>query len=163
MASSSEVMLEEMRHAFDTTYESAKKYANKTLMAFGAEITLLVFYLAADEMKMIKILFADIICGWWLFAALALIAFVVAATLFIISMALDAKWQFPPDPVKLVDDGEYGTMEPETLRRKLISEYNRDIKFCIKKIVTMKTLTNIGIYCLAAGVICLLLIKFFGV
>lgn len=56
---------------------------------FGAEIAILLFYLAADEMGMIKDLFSDLGSGWWLLAVFALGAFVAAAILFVISMAFD--------------------------------------------------------------------------
>ena len=162
MASSAEVMLDEMRHAFDATYESAKKYANKTFTVFGAEIAILLFYLAADEMGMIKDLFSDLGSGWWLLAVFALGAFVAAAILFVISMAFDVGWRFPPDPAKLVDDDYYSKLDPEEVRMKLIREYDRDIKFCIGRIHKIKLLTNLGLYFLLAGVAALLLIKFFG-
>lgn len=163
MASSSEVMLEEMRCALGTAYESARKYSNKTFTAFGAELALLLFYLANDEMQHIKNIFSSLETGWWIFAVLALLAFLVAAVLFIISMAMDSKWRFPPDPSKLIDEHTYSKMDPEELRRCLIVEYNNDINACIRRIHWIKALTNIGIYFLVAGVGCLLLIKLFGV
>lgn len=163
MASSSEVMLEEMRHAFDTAYSSAKKYANKTFTVFGAELALLLFYLADGEMEKIRRLFESMESGWWLLATVALLAFLVASILLIISMALDEKWRFPPNPEKLIDDGKYVAMEPEELRMRLVEDYNNDIKWCIGRIKTIKALTNMGIYFLVAGVGCLLLIKFCGV
>lgn len=49
------------------------------------------------------------------------------------------------------------------LGKKLINEYHRDIEYCIKRTGAMKILTNVGTYFLVAGVLCLLLIKFFGV
>ena len=163
MASSSEVMLEELRLALSTTYESARKYSNKTFTAFGAELALLLFYLADDEMQHIRNMFLNLGSGWWVFAVLALFAFLVAAVLFIISMAMDSKWRFPPDPVKMLEGDAYGKLEPEELRRRLIAEYNQDISACIRRIHWIKALTNVGIYFLVAGVGCFLLIKLFGV
>lgn len=161
--SSSEIMLEEMRHAFDTAYESVKKYANKTFTVFGAELALLLFYLANDEISNIKNLFSESVSAWWIFAVLALITMLVAAILFIVSMSLDTRWHFPPNPEKMISEDAYEKMSPDEVRKKLIDEYHRDIEYCIKRTGAMKVLTNVGTYFLVAGVLCLLLIKFFGV
>lgn len=116
---SSEIMLEEMRHAFDTAYESVKKYANKTFTVFGAELALLLFYLANDEISNIKDLFSESGSAWWIFTVLALIAMLVAAILFIVSMSLDTRWHFPPNPEKMISEDAYEKMSPDEIRKKV--------------------------------------------
>ena len=164
MASSPEIMLEEMRHAYDTVHASVKKYANKTFMMFGAELTLLLFYLADNELGKLKQLFAHPETGWYLFAIFAVFAFMASAVLFIITLAVgDRPFSIPPDEFKLLQKGEYKEIAPDELEVELIEEYHRDIKHFAKKVHIMKLLSNAGMYFLAAGIVLLLLIKFFGV
>lgn len=163
MASSSEVMLEELRQSFRTVYSSVSKYASKTFTVFGAELALMLFYIANDEMKTLKNLFSDLDNGWWVFVVLAALAFLTSAVLFIITLAVDKRWSVPPSPERLLDDDCYLKMSADEVQNELIREYNSDIQQCAKKVHLMKVLSDIGVYFLAAGVMCLLLIKIVGV
>ena len=91
------IMLDELRHSFDTAYSSVKKYTTKTFTVFGAELTLLLFYMSSNEAQEIKKLFKDTNSGWYIFALIALIAFTASAILFILTLATDRKWCFPPN------------------------------------------------------------------
>ena len=160
---SSEIILEELRLAFRTIYASEAKYAGKTLAIFGAELALLLFYIANDEIIAFKTVFDDISSGWWLLALFAILAFLTSAVMFIITLAVDRAWQIPPDPDKLLSDDRFAHMPPDEVRMGLIHDYQECADHCIKKIRLMKRLSDIGIYFLVAGVMCLLLIKVFGV
>lgn len=163
MASSSEVMLEELRLSFRTVYSSVGKYASKTFTVFGAELASMLFYIANDEIKTLKELFNDLGDGWWVFVVLAALAFLTSAVLFIITLAVDKRWSIPPSPERLLDDNRYLGMSADEVRNELIREYDTDIRQCAKKVHLMKVLSDIGVYFLAAGVVCLLLIKIVGV
>lgn len=163
MASSSEIMLEELRLTFRTVYSSVAKYASKTFTVFGAELALMLFYIANDEMNHLKVLFNNLQTGWWIFAVFAALAFLTSAVLFIITLAVDKHWNIPPSPEKLLDSNQYIKMLPEEVRVELVSEYHAAIEQCARKVHLMKVLSDIGVYFLAGGVLCLLLIKIIGV
>ena len=156
-------MLEEMRHSFDTVYLSVKKYTTKTFTVFGAELTMLLFYMNTDELSKLKVLFSEKESGWYIFAALAAMTFIISATLFVLTLATDRRWCFPPKEQKLVENLQYKKMSDEQLMQELISEYSDSIDYCIKKIHRMKILSDVGTYFLISGVFCLLIIKIFGV
>ena len=161
-AESSRIMLEEMRHSFDTVYSSVRKYTDKTFAEFGAELAFLLFYLSSDEISKIKGLFSHLECGWYLFAVIAAAAFVTAAILFIIALGI-GKWRIPPDERRLLECSQYKHLANIDLMDELITEYNSNINHCIKKISTIKKLSDGGLYFLVLGAACLLIIKFFGV
>lgn len=156
-------MLDELRHSFDTAYSSVKKYTTKTFTVFGAELTLLLFYMSSNEAQEIKKLFKDTNSGWYIFALIALIAFTASAILFILTLATDRKWCFPPNEEKLLSNRQYQTMTDEHLVQELIDEYNSNIAHCVKKVHRMKILSDTGTYILISGIVCLLILKMFGV
>lgn len=161
--SSAEMMLEEMRHSFDTAYSSVRKYTTKTFTAFGAELTLLLFYMNGEELNTLKALFIERGNGWYIFAMMAALMFVVSAVLFVLTLAIDRRWQFPPDERVLFFNDQYKKMKDEELIHELIKEYNDAINHCVKKVHRMKILSDAGTYFLIAGALCLLIIKIFGV
>ena len=160
---SAKILLEELRHSFDTAYASAKKYTNKTFTVFGAELTILLFYIKGEELEKLKGLFFRISDGWFVFAVIAVLAFIVSATLFVLTLASDRKWQFPPDERVLLLNDQYKGMGDEEITHELIKEYYSAIERCIEKVHRMKVLSDIGTYFLVGGVLCLLIIKAFGV
>lgn len=157
----SKIMLEEMRHAFDTIHASVQKYNNKTFMEFGAEITFLLFYLSSNEIIDLKATFANMQCGWYIFAMLAIIAFIASAIFFIIALSI-GRWSIPPHNDVLLNKNQYQQMYEKELSDELIAEYSHDISYCIKKVHKIKILSDIGLYILVFGIVCLLIIKFFG-
>lgn len=157
------MMLDELRHAFDTAYSSVKKYTTKTFTVFGAELTLLLFYMSSNEVQELKRLFEDTANGWYIFALIALVAFMTSAILFILTLATDRRWHFPPNEEKLLSGYQYQTITDERLTQELINEYNDNIAHCAKKVHRMKILSDTGTYILISGIACLLIIKIFGV
>ncbi len=157
------IMLDELRHSFDTAYSSVKKYTTKTFTVFGAELTLLLFYMSSNETQELKKLFEDTKSGWYIFALIALVAFAASAILFILTLATDRRWCFPPNEEKLLNDHQYKMMTDEQLAQELIDEYNNNIAHCVKKVHRMKILSDTGTYILVGGIVCLLIIKVFGV
>ena len=158
-----QITLDEMRHSFDTAYSSARKYTTKTFTVFGAELTLLLFYLSGDELKILKGLFENIQTGWFLFAIFAFLSFLVAAVLFVLTLATDKKWSFPPDDNIILSRKQYQEYKTKEILIEFISEYDKDIKACVKKVHKMKVLSDTGTYFLIAGTFSLLIIKLFGV
>lgn len=104
---SSEIMLEELHHSFDTAYLSVKKYTTKTFTVFGAELTMLLFYMNGEELHSLKTLFNETSNGWYIFAIIAALTFIVSATLFVLTLATDRRWQFPPDERILLLNNQY--------------------------------------------------------
>ena len=158
-----QIILSEMRHSFDTAYSSARKYTTKTFTVFGAELTLLLFYLSGEELNAIKSLFIDCRSGWCFLAVAAFLSFVSAAVLFILTLATDKKWSFPPDEYSLIKNKQYQQYDQMQIIAELIEEYNNDIVACVNKVHKMKILSDIGTYFLIAGTFLLLIIKLFGV
>lgn len=158
-----EIMLNEMRHAFDTAYASVKKYTNKTFTVFGAELTMILFYMSTDELSKLKMYFENTDSGWYIFVIMAALAFITSAVLFVLVLAFDRHWHFPPNEQLLLDKGQYRGMDGRDLACELISEYDDATRYCIKKVYKMKILSDIGIYILIGGMACLLIIKIFGV
>lgn len=163
MAKSYKTMLDEMRHSFDTAYMSVSKYANKTFTVFGGELAFVLFYMSSDEISTIINLFHHPESGWFVFALPAIVAFIVAAVLFILTLATDRQWSFPPAEDRLLYNDNYKTMSEETLSHEIIAEYKHDIGLCVKKVHRMKILSDTGVYFLVGGVVCLLILKIFGV
>lgn len=163
MKNDGRVLLGEMHHAFDTAYASARKYTNKTFTLFGAELTMLLFYMSSDEINYLREIFINRLTGWCMFVIIASLAFFVSAVLFIIVLAIDQKWSFPPDEKIMFHKDRYKSMSEEEIVEMLIEEYKKDMDLCVKKVRRMKILTDTGMYALAIGVLCLLLIKVFVV
>lgn len=160
---SAKILLEELRHSFDTAYTSVKKYTNKTFTVFGAEVTILLFYIKGEELEKLKSLFSRTDNGWYIFVIMAILTFVVSATLFVLTLACDRRWQFPPDERILLLNEQYKKMSEEDILHELIKEYDAAISHCVTKVHRMKILSDIGTYFLISGVFCLLIIKIFGV
>lgn len=156
-------MLDEMRSAFQTAYSSVRKYTSKTFTVFGAELTMILFYMSTDELSKLKLYFADIKSGWYIFIIIAALAFTTSAVLFILVLALDRHWYFPPNEQLLLEKSQYEKIGETILIKELIDEYDIAIRNCVKKVYKMKILSDIGIYILIGGVMCLLIIKIFGV
>lgn len=161
--SSPEILLDELRHSFDTAYSSVKKYTTKTFTVFGAELTMLLFYMNGEELDKLKNLFVERNDGWYIFAIIAALTFIVSSTLFVLTLASDRRWQFPPDERVLLLNDQYRDMKNEELVHELIKEYYDDIMHCVKKVHRMKIMSDTGTYFLIGGVFCLLIIKIFGV
>lgn len=133
MAWTSSIMLEEMRHAFDTAHASVIKYSNKTFMVLGGELALILFYMANDEISLLLNLFQDPISSWCIFAVVAAVAFIVAATLFILTLATDRHWMFPPADDRLLYKKQFNKLSDTELENELIEEYEESIEQCVKK------------------------------
>lgn len=161
--SSPEILLDELRHSFDTAYSSVKKYTTKTFTVFGAELTMLLFYMKGEELDKLKNLFVERNDGWYIFAIIAALTFIVSATLFVLTLASDRRWQFPPDERVLILRDQYKKIESDDMVHELIKEYDDAIAHCVKKVHGMKIMSDIGTYFLIGGVFCLLIIKVFGV
>lgn len=158
----SKIMLEEMRHAFDTIHASLQKYNNKALIELGAELTFLMFYISNDEISNIKNIFISPQNGWCVFIILSVIAFITSSVLLIIAITI-GRWSIPPHNEMLLDRKQYQQMYEKELIDELITEYDQDIPKCIKKVHTVRILSDIGIYIMIFGIICLLIIKFFSI
>ena len=159
----SRVMLDELRHSFDTAYISVKKYTTKTFAVFGAEITMLLFYMSDEEMRQLRSLFNNTSSGWYIFALFAFTALIISATLFILTLATDRRWEFPPNEEILLSRNQYEKMNEREIIGELVLEYNKCIDKCVKKVHRMKVLSDIGTYFMIGGVACLLIIKIFGI